>query len=70
MGLINNELPTCSDITGDLNAWCLKWCNQDIINLVGHEIDTLTSSAGYQQFMSKLTYIGNNSSGCLDLIFL
>ena len=69
MDLINNELPICSAIMGDLNAWCLKLCNQDSINLVGHEIDTLTSSAGYQQFMSKLTYIVNNLSSCIDLIF-
>ena len=44
MDHINNELPICSVITGGLNGRCLKWCNKDITNSVGREIDTLTSS--------------------------
>ena len=48
MDHINNELPICSVITGDLNARCSKWCNKDITNSVDREIDTLTSSAGYK----------------------
>ena len=46
MDYINNELPICSVITGGLNARYSKWCNKDITNSVGHEIDTLTSSTG------------------------
>ena len=48
MDHINNELPICSVITGDLNARCLRWCNKDISNSAGCGIDTLTSSAGYK----------------------
>ena len=69
MNHINNELPICSVITGDLNARCSKWCNKDITNSVGCEIDTLTSSAGYKQIINKPTHIVNNSSSCTDLIF-
>ena len=69
MDHINNELPICSVITGDLNARCSKWCNKDITNSVGREIDTLTSSAGYKQIINKPTHIVNNSSSCIDLIF-
>ena len=69
MDHINNELPICSVITGDLNARCSKWCNKDITNLVGREIDTLTSSAGNKQIINKPTHILNNSSSCIDLIF-
>ena len=69
MDHIHNELPICSVIPGDLNARCSKWCNKDISNSVGHEIDTLTSSAEYKQIINKPTHIVNNSSSCTDLIF-
>ena len=69
MDHINNVLPIYSVITGDLNARCSKWCNKDITNSVGREIDTLTSSAGYKQIINKPTHIVNNLSSCIDLIF-
>ena len=69
MDHINNELPICSVITGDLNGRYSKWCNKDITNLVGCDIDTLTSSAGYKQIINKPTHIVNNLSSCIDLIF-
>ena len=69
MDHINNELPICSVITGDLNARCSKWCNEDINSSVGREIDTLTSSAGYKKIINKPTRIVNNTSSCIDLIF-
>ena len=40
MDHINNELPICSVITGDLNVRCSEWCNKNITNLVDREIDT------------------------------
>ena len=40
---INNELLSCSAITGDLNGRCSKWCNKDITNSVGCEVNTLAS---------------------------
>ena len=69
MDHINNELPICSVITGDLNARCSKWCNIDINNSFGHEVDTLISSAGYKQIINKPTRIVNNSSSCIDFLF-
>ena len=69
MDHINNELPFCSLIIGDLNARCSKWYNNDISNSVGRKIDTLISSAGYKQIINKLNHIVNNSSSCTDLIF-
>ena len=44
------------------------WKN-DITNSVGHELDSLTSSAGYSQIIDKPTHIVNNSMSCIDLIF-
>ena len=64
----NNELPFWSVINGDLNARYSKWCNKDMTNSIGFEIDTLTS-ARYKQMINKLTHIINNSSSCIDLIF-
>ena len=66
---INNELPTCFILTGDLNARCSKWCNNDITNANGRARDTLTSSAGYKQIMNKLTHTLNNSFSGIDLMF-
>ena len=58
-----------SVITGDFNARCSRWWENDITNLTGEEIDTLTSSAGYAQIIDKPTHILNNSMSCIDLIF-
>ena len=69
MDHINNEIPICLVITGDLNDKCSKWCNKDITNSVGREIYTLTSSAGYNQFINKPNHFLNNSSSCIYLIF-
>ena len=66
---INDEFPLCSVITGDFNARCSRWWKNDITNLTGEEIDTLTSSAGYAQIIDKPTHILNNSMPCIDLIF-
>ena len=69
MDHINNEIPICLVITGDFNDKCSKWCNKDITNSVGREIYTLTSSAGYRQFINKPNHFFNNSSSCIYLIF-
>ena len=59
----------CSIITGDFNARCSRWWKNDITNVKGEEIDTLTSSAGYSQIIDKPIHILNNSKSCIDLIF-
>ena len=66
---MNVEFPLCSIITGDFNAHCSRWWKNDITNLQGEEIDTLTSSAGYSQIIDKPTHALNNSKSCIDLIF-
>ena len=66
---VNDEFPLCSIITGDFNARCSRWWKNDITNVKGEEIDTLTSSAGYSQIIDKPTHILNNSKSCIDLIF-
>ena len=57
---INNELPIYSVISGDFNARCTKSCNKNITNSIDRKIDTLTSSAGYNQIINKPTHIVNN----------
>ena len=66
---MNNEFPLCSIIPGDFNARCSRWWKNDITNSTGHEINSLTSSAGYKQIIDKPTHVINNSMSCIDLIF-
>ena len=53
---INNEFPICSVVTGDFNARNSRWWKNDITNLAGLELDSLTSSAGYTQIIDKTTH--------------
>ena len=69
MDHINNDLPIFLISARDLNAKWSKWCNKDIPNSVGWDIDTLTSSAGYKQIMNKPTNIVNNLSSWIEVIF-
>ena len=69
MSNINNEFPLCSIIAGDFNARCSRWWKNDITNSTGQEIDSLTSSAGYEQIIDKPTHVINNSMSCIGLIF-
>ena len=66
---INQEFPLCSIVTGDFNARCSRWWQNDITNSAGQEIDSLTLSAGYKQIIDKPTHIVNNSMSCIDLLF-
>ena len=66
---INDELPLCSIVTGDFNARCSRWWKNDINNLQGQELDSLTLSAGYNQIIDKPTHVINTSMSCIDLIF-
>ena len=62
-------LPLCSITTGDFNACCSKWWKNDITNLQGQELDSLTLSAGYNQIIDKPTHVINASKPCFDLTF-
>ena len=66
---INDKLPLCSIVTGDFNARCSRWWKNDITNLQGQELDSLTLSAGYNQIIDKPTHVINTSMSCIDLIF-
>ena len=71
--LLNNikeKLPLCSIVTGDFNARCSRRWKNDITNLQGQELDSLTLSTGYNQITDKPTHVINNSMlPCTDLIF-
>ena len=54
---INDELPLCSIVTGDFNTRCSRWRKNDITNLQGQELDSLTLSAGYNQIIDKPTHV-------------
>ena len=44
---INDQHPACSIIIGDFNAKCSKWCTSDKDNTAGPELDSITTTAGY-----------------------
>ena len=64
-----DELPLCSIVTGEFNARCSRWWKNDITNLQGQELGSLTLSAGYNQIIDKPTHVINISMPCIDLIF-
>ena len=55
---------------GDFNAAISSnWYNKDINSNEGRKIEAVTSQNGLHQEINKPTYILNNSSSCIDLIF-
>ena len=66
---INNELPLCSVATGDFNACCSRRWKNDTTNFQDQELDSLTSSARYNQIIDKSTHVTNNSMSCIGLTF-
>ena len=66
---INDELLLYSIVTGDFNACCSRWWKNDITNLQGQELDSLTLSAGCNQIIDNPTHVINTSMSCIDLIF-
>ena len=66
---INNNQPACSILIGDFNTKCSKWCSSDKNNIVGLEIDSITTTVGYSQLINKPTHFINGTSSCIDLIF-
>ena len=56
-------------ITGDFNARCNRWWENDSNNTEGVSIDNLTSSYGLKQLIAEPTHIVPTSSSCIDLLF-
>ena len=54
---------------GDFNAKFCKWSINHITVLEGTQLDSITSLYGMKQLISELTYILQQSSSCIDLIF-
>ena len=54
---------------GDFNTKPSIWYNKDITSDKGRKIETITSQNGFHQEINELTYILNNSSSCVTLVF-
>ena len=65
---INHEFPLCSFVTGDFNARCSRWWQNDITDSAGQEIDSPTLSVQYKHIIDKPTHFINNSMLCIDLL--
>ena len=56
-------------ILGDFNARSSTWWSNDITNINGTLIDSLTTTHGFKQLISDATHILPQSTSCIDLIF-
>ena len=56
-------------ILGDFNARSSSWWSNDITNLNGSLIDSLTTTHGFKQLISDATHILPQSLSCINLIF-
>ena len=56
-------------ILGDFNARSSTWWSNDITNVNGTLIDSLTTTNGFKQLISDTTHIIPQSMSCIDLIF-
>ena len=66
---INDLSPDGSILINNFNARSSKWWPLDKDFPEGHEIESLTSTAGYSQLIDQPEQITNTSSSCIDLIF-
>ena len=55
-------------ILGDFNARLSTWWSNDITNLNGTLIDSLTTTHGFKQLISDATHILPQSTSCIDVI--
>ena len=67
---INQCNPYFTLITGDFNARCNRWWENDSNNTEGVSIDNLTSSYGLKQLIGEPTHILSTSSSYNDLLFI
>ena len=56
-------------ILGDFNARSSTWWSNDITNLDGTLIDSLTTTYGFKQLIFHATHILPQSLSCIDLLF-
>ena len=64
---INQSNPYFTLLTGDFNARCNRWWENDRNKSVS--IDNLTSYYGLMQLIAEPTHILSTSSSCIDLLF-
>ena len=57
-------------VLGDLIAKLNSWYSNDSTNIAGLKTDILTSTFDFYQIIKEATHILNNTSSCIELIFL
>ena len=65
---INQCNPYFALLTGDFNARCNRWWENDSNNTEGVSIDNLTSPYGLKQLIAEPTHFLPTSSSCIDLL--
>ena len=62
------ENPYCVIITGDFNARCPQWWENDLENDAGKSLEPFIADLGLQQLISEPTHFMGDSRSCIDLI--
>ena len=69
LGNIRNQDPVFTILLGDFNPRSKYWWVHNITNNEGTQIESISSLYGFSQLILEPTYILQNSSSCIDLIF-
>ena len=64
------DTPYMMVLLGDFNAKCTNWYKHDKTNFEGIAIENISSQCGLYQVINEPTHILENSSSCIDLIFI
>ena len=67
---MRNQDPAFTTLLGDFNAKSKSWRVHDITKNEGTQTESISSLYGFSQLISKPTHILQNSSSCIDLIFV
>ena len=67
--LVSNKNPFLVVVLGDFNAKLSRWHDKDSSTSEGILVESITSQFGLHQIIYEPTYMLENSSSCIDLIF-
>ena len=69
LGNIRNQDPSLTILLGEFNDRSKIWWVHDITNNEDTQIESISLLYGFSQLISEQTYILQNASSCLDLVF-
>ena len=70
LGTLSHKNPFLVVAIGDFNAKSKRWYINDSTTSQGNVLENITSQFGLHQIIKEPTHILDNSSSCIDLIFI